>query len=1029
MVGVPGNAWDKRFAQRTNQTKKNSKRSNLLAPLGHSGPHLLWSKVGDTLSPATQGAHWSDIVEVLKLANILKFMMLKRKDRQLNNKEDTQSDQPVKGQLGSSLVVVSGQKATITCPLLSSTSSSNKLLPSSSASSSIGVQVKWLKETTALPYDHRHHIQANGSLVISSSQKRLDEGNYFCSLATDRQQMLDDSLKNSAMVTLRVIDPPRVGPYEFPADLQVGMKARAMCAVMQGDAPFRFSWTQDGRRIESELPTPESGALFRTQHFRDYSLLTVDSLTLAHAGNITCMVTNDAAKTSQSALLKVNAPPQWLVEPRDTNVVLHQSARVDCLASGSPKPFTTWKRAIEPPRFAVQSQSHTAHKDKPTRLLCQPEGDRPIRMEWTLLNGTMLPELMLTRDNHRTTVDDDDPNGVFPFEIKEIPSDSLNRESNGIDDNENNLTDGQLKKTSNTNGDGQMVSVLTIHRPGRADSRVYVCKASNDFGWAELKIRLSVKERPDVPDEFSIVNVTESSAEIRWLTGLRPNTFYNIRIAAQNQIGQGDFVAWTRLRTEQSAPESPPMDVTASPTGPNSVKITWKSPKKSNWNGEISGYYIGYRAENSDTDLYKTVENNDENGNGKFESHITNLHRSTVYEAWVQAFNARGTGPRSELVLVRTLADVPPSAPLLRLHSSTIDSITISWSPAAFGSRFSNDLTLYYRPYQPTNEHSTINGGTVLRTLPSQLTPNTWRDISILEPSGRHTVSSLECGRAYEFFATAHNSVGKSEPSTPLVARTRGDAPSPPPRGDLLADMNAHGAMINLLNWKSNECQISHFSMRIRTKPLTGSSQTWSVLAMHHNPRENFILRKLAPNTAYEIEVTAHSSAGSTQVIHHFVTANISSAGETFFNKMGFDSKVSAAYPMPSSSSEISFSDYEILLPVISSLVVVVVIVAVACFLCSRDHHSLFLQSGLHGRQRQPSASSENKVPFQQQEMSILKELVRSGSVTMTDSHADSLMMTGVHHTEEYSCLNGLTGEPTSLTSTDHLNHHHMLDL
>lgn len=101
-------------------------------------------------------------------------------------------------------------------------------------------------------------------------------------------------------------DPPRVGPYEFPADLQVGMKARAMCAVMQGDAPFRFSWTQDGRRIESELPTPESGALFRTQHFRDYSLLTVDSLTLAHAGNITCMVTNDAAKTSQSALLKVN---------------------------------------------------------------------------------------------------------------------------------------------------------------------------------------------------------------------------------------------------------------------------------------------------------------------------------------------------------------------------------------------------------------------------------------------------------------------------------------------------------------------------------------------------------------------------------------------------------------------------------------------------------------------------------------------------------------------------------------------------
>lgn len=44
-------------------------------------------------------------------------------------------------------------------------------------------------------------------------------------------------------------------------------------------------------------------------------------------------------------LLLQLAPPQWLVEPRDSQVVLHQSTRIDCLASGSPKPFTTWKRA------------------------------------------------------------------------------------------------------------------------------------------------------------------------------------------------------------------------------------------------------------------------------------------------------------------------------------------------------------------------------------------------------------------------------------------------------------------------------------------------------------------------------------------------------------------------------------------------------------------------------------------------------------------------------------------------------------
>lgn len=316
-----------------------------------------------------------------------------------------------------------------------------------------------------------------------------------------------------------------------------------------------------------------------------------------------------------------------------------------------------------------------------------------------------------------------------------------------------------------------------------------------------------------------------------------------------------------------------------------------QSPKKSVWNGDITGYYIGYRAENSDTDLYKTVENGDENAVGKYESHITNLQRSTVYEAWVQAFNTRGTGPRSEVVVVRTLADVPPSAPLLRLHSSTTDSITISWSPATFGSRSSNDLTLYYRAYQPLDLGDpplTTNNGMsmVMRTSSSSssnggsLLPGSWRDISILEPTGRHTVSGLECGRAYEFFATAHNSVGKSEPSTPLVARTRGDPPTPPARADLLTDIGSSGAIINLLNWKNNECPISYFTLRIRSVSQSqqqhSSGGQWSVLAMHHSARDNFVLKKLAANQAYEIEITAHSSSGSTQVIHQFITSNVS---------------------------------------------------------------------------------------------------------------------------------------------------------
>lgn len=88
--------------------------------------------------------------------------------------------------------VVSSQKATLICPLLLA----NHLHHSSSVSSSVSV-VKWFKDKLPLPYDHRHHIQTNGTLVINSSQKKLDEGNYLCSLADDEQ--------NTSSVNLRVI--------------------------------------------------------------------------------------------------------------------------------------------------------------------------------------------------------------------------------------------------------------------------------------------------------------------------------------------------------------------------------------------------------------------------------------------------------------------------------------------------------------------------------------------------------------------------------------------------------------------------------------------------------------------------------------------------------------------------------------------------------------------------------------------------------------------------------------------------------
>lgn len=39
-------------------------------------------------------------------------------------------------------------------------------------------------------------------------------------------------------------------------------------------------------------------------------------------------------------------PPQWTVEPVDTNVAAGQDATLHCQASGYPTPIITWKKAI-----------------------------------------------------------------------------------------------------------------------------------------------------------------------------------------------------------------------------------------------------------------------------------------------------------------------------------------------------------------------------------------------------------------------------------------------------------------------------------------------------------------------------------------------------------------------------------------------------------------------------------------------------------------------------------------------------------
>lgn len=78
-----------------------------------------------------------------------------------------------------------------------------------------------------------------------------------------------------------------------------------------------------------------------------------------------------------------------------------------------------------------------------------------------------------------------------------------------------------------------------------------------------------------------------------------------------------------------------------------------KPPPKEYWNGELKGYYVGYRPEGMNHPYtFKSVE---ASANDSNEYLITGLTKSARYSVLVKAYNKAGTGPPSQELVIRTL--------------------------------------------------------------------------------------------------------------------------------------------------------------------------------------------------------------------------------------------------------------------------------------------------------------------------------------------------------------------------------------
>uniref|UniRef100_T1JAL8 Down syndrome cell adhesion molecule-like protein Dscam2 n=1 Tax=Strigamia maritima TaxID=126957 RepID=T1JAL8_STRMM len=580
--------------------------------------------------------------------------------------------------------------------------------------------VWWEKDSLKLPVNRRQRVFPNGTIIIQNVQPELDPGKYTCVIRNPQR------LTARRDVEVVVVVPPMIAPFSFQGEQFVeGMRTRATCYVSKGDLPITISWLKD------EHPMPTSMGIGIRVIDEYSSILTIDNVTHVHSGNFTCVARNSVAVANVTAKLIVNVSPRWLVEPRDTNVLIGHRVVLNCRAQGSPNPIITWMKAEGsvpgdyreipsgnsriavaangslvmssateaddgeymcqasngvgaglsrvvrldlhvPPYFVTKIKNYTVKRGEDARISCEVRGDAPIKIAW-FMNGTLV-----TRP------------GETSFHYRE-----------------------KFEQTDNGAS-----SELVVRKAERNDNAVFSCVANNSYGSNEAFIYLVVQQVPESPHQFRIIQVKSRAVDLTWLppydgnnpilrymiehkditeswdsisptvlpvsmssnemrasvVGLKPDHSYHLRVRAENSVGLGAASEVLTITTQEEAPGGPPRHVQVVAVDSQTLKVTWKAPSTDVWFGEILGYNIGFRPENgSHSFSFRKMELfNDDKSTYHFL--VMGLKKFTRYVLVVQAFNRHGNGPSSEDVFAQTQED---GAAQTKVKSTTDSSLTL----------------------------------------------------------------------------------------------------------------------------------------------------------------------------------------------------------------------------------------------------------------------------------------------------------------------------------------------------------------
>ncbi|XP_061451620.1 immunoglobulin superfamily DCC subclass member 3 [Rhineura floridana] len=532
------------------------------------------------------------------------------------------------------------------------------------------ISITWRKNGALMADNEGTFTLANGSLYFSHFQKlkgdgSSDEGEYDC-MARNRFGLV---VSRKARIQAATMSEFHIHPQSVM--VEEGGVARFQCQIHGLPEPV-IMWQKNHHPINTDndrytlLPK---------------GVLQITGLQAEDAGIFHCVATNIAnVKFSRGARLTVSGShspvykdPMILVGPENLTLTVHQTAVLECIATGNPRPIVSWSRLDGRPIGVEGIQVLGTGNLMISDLTVQHSGiyvcaaNKPGTRVRRTAQGRLVVQAPAEFVQHPQSISR--PVGttaIFTCLAQGEPPPQITWLKNGQI-----LEPTDHIKLKNNN------STLTIYSIGQADEAIYQCIAENSAGSTQASARLTVlwaDGLPGPPQKVRAATVSATTIQVLWseplqntkeiigyvlhirrvadpvemeyqeavskntfqqlVTDLEPSTTYNFYIKAYTSRGASKASEVVVVSTLGEVPATPSLFIKV--LNSTSIQATWEPSIKL---GQHEGFKLYYRKVHlSHFTGPMFLASNITSYN------ITHLDPSVVYEVKLLAYNQHGDG-------------------------------------------------------------------------------------------------------------------------------------------------------------------------------------------------------------------------------------------------------------------------------------------------------------------------------------------------------------------------------------------------